>query len=40
MFNRKVLVILGAGASNECGMPLGADLTKRVAESLKFQFEY
>jgi hypothetical protein len=34
MFSKPTVFILGAGASHEVGLPLGADLTRRVAEAM------
>jgi hypothetical protein len=39
MFNKPTILIIGAGASFELGMPLGSDLIGLVAERLRFRFE-
>ena len=38
MFKKPTVVILGAGASHECGMPLGANLRNEIASGLNFYF--
>jgi hypothetical protein len=39
MFKKNVVLILGAGASHECGMPLGAELKESVRNIIRFRFE-
>jgi hypothetical protein len=39
MFARKTLVIVGAGASTECGLPTGRQLTEKIASLLDIRFE-
>jgi hypothetical protein len=34
LFNKPVVFVIGAGASYEVGLPLGIDLTRRVAEAM------
>jgi hypothetical protein len=38
MFSKRTVVILGAGASSECGLPLGAALLNNVAGAVNFWF--
>ena len=38
MFVRNTAVILGAGASHECGLPLGSELKRQIAADLKLKF--
>ena len=40
MFNLPTVFILGAGASFECGLPLGTILKERIAQAVRFQFEH
>ena len=40
MFRNQTVVILGAGASCECGLPTGAELRTRVARLLDIRFRY
>lgn len=40
MFNKKTLIVLGAGASNEAGLPTGYELKKNIANLLDFYFEW
>jgi len=40
MFNRNTLFIVGAGASKEAGLPIGTELTERIAELLKISVDY
>jgi hypothetical protein len=40
MFKVPVVFVVGAGASFEYGLPLGAALKDAIAEKLKFRFEY
>jgi hypothetical protein len=37
MIRKRTVLILGAGASFECGMPLGPDLKSRVAKAVNFK---
>jgi len=37
---KKLTVVVGAGASCEYGLPVGADLTTDIAKRLNFQFQY
>lgn len=39
MFNRKTLVVIGAGASHEYGLPTGEMLKNRIASLLNIRFE-
>jgi hypothetical protein len=39
MFNQPTVIVVGAGASVDYGMPLGADLVARTAEATNFWFE-
>jgi hypothetical protein len=39
MFRKPTTIILGAGASSECGLPLGGALLNTVASALKFRFD-
>lgn len=39
MFNKKTLIIVGAGASNEANLPTGAELKKKIASILDIRFE-
>ncbi|MEN3952099.1 SIR2 family protein [Iodidimonas sp. SYSU 1G8] len=39
MFDSRTLFIIGAGASAEVNLPIGDDLTKRIAKLLTFQFD-
>ena len=40
MFHKPTVFIIGAGASFEVGLPLGAELKTRVADTLKFRFDH
>lgn len=40
MFNSKTLLIVGAGASNEVGLPVGSELAKLISQQLYFEFEH
>lgn len=40
MFKKKVVFVVGAGASKEYGLPLGSELKDRIAEAVRFRFEY
>lgn len=40
MFKNNTLLIVGAGASKEAGMPTGAELSKIIAENLNYYFEF
>ena len=37
MFERPVVFVIGAGASNEYGLPLGKDLKSSIAASVSFR---
>lgn len=37
---KKLVLVVGAGASNEIGLPLGSDLKKKIATALNHQYEY
>lgn len=39
MFNRKTLIVVGAGASKEAGLPTGDGLKQRISELLDIRFE-
>jgi hypothetical protein len=39
MFARKNLIIVGAGASTECGLPTGRQLTERISSLLDIRFK-
>ena len=39
MFKRQTLFILGAGASEEVGLPLGAGLAERIRNKMDIRFE-
>lgn len=39
MFDSQTLFILGAGASNEVGLPIGLGLTKKIADLINFSVE-
>lgn len=39
MFRRKTVIVVGAGASSEVGLPTGAELKADVANKLSFEFE-
>jgi len=39
VFKNPTVLILGAGASCECGMPLGGALRDRIADGLNFRFD-
>jgi hypothetical protein len=36
LFNKKTVFVLGAGASAECGMPIGNVLKEQIGESVRF----
>lgn len=38
MFENNTLVVVGAGASSECKLPMGFDLKARVASLLDMRF--
>jgi hypothetical protein len=38
MFNKNVLFIVGAGASAECGMPVGRTLRDAIAKDADIRF--
>lgn len=37
---KKLVLVVGAGASNEVGLPLGSDLKKKIAVALNHQYEF
>lgn len=39
MIERRTALIIGAGASSECGLPTGSELKDRIAELLNIRFE-
>jgi len=39
MFERQTLIVVGAGASSEVGLPVGAELKRRIADLLDIRFE-
>jgi hypothetical protein len=39
LFNKKTVFVLGAGASFEAGMPLGAKLAENISELLNFYWD-
>ena len=39
MSNKKILMVVGAGASNEVDLPTGNDLKKKIAAAFNFKFE-
>jgi hypothetical protein len=39
MLNKSLVLVLGAGASNEVGLPVGADLKHQIAKKLDFKFD-
>lgn len=40
MLNARTLIVLGAGASYDFGMPLGGDFSKTIAKKVDIKFEY
>ncbi|MET3964995.1 hypothetical protein [Bradyrhizobium sp. S3.9.1] len=40
MLNARTLMVLGAGASYDFGMPLGEGLSKRIAEKVNIKFDF
>ena len=40
MFNTKTLFVVGAGASNEVGLPLGGSLLETIAREMDYHFEF
>jgi hypothetical protein len=40
MFQSKTLFVVGAGASKEAGLPIGEELTDRIATLLKLHADY
>lgn len=40
MFNKKTVVVIGAGASKEADLPLGVELKSRISRLTTFIFEY
>lgn len=38
--SKKLVLVVGAGASNEVGLPLGSDLKKRIATALNHEYEF
>jgi hypothetical protein len=39
MFHSKTVIVVGAGASSEVGLPIGTGLAKRIAELLDVRFD-
>jgi hypothetical protein len=39
MFNERIIFIVGAGASSECGLPTGYQLKEAIAGGVRFQFD-
>lgn len=37
---KKLVLVVGAGASNEIGLPLGSELKKKIATVLNHQYEF
>lgn len=40
MFRHKVVFVVGAGASREYNFPLGSELKDKIAEAVRFRFEF
>jgi len=40
MFNNKTTIVVGAGASNEVGLPIGKDLKNDIASILDYRYEH
>jgi hypothetical protein len=40
MFKKPTVIVVGAGASAELSLPTGAELKQKIAEGLRFRFEY
>lgn len=40
MFKGKTVIVVGAGASKEVGMPLGGDLTEKIAKAVDLRWDY
>lgn len=40
MFNKKTVIVIGAGASNEAGLPTGYELKSKMTTLLDLQFDY
>ncbi|MFH1819046.1 MAG: hypothetical protein ABIK08_13030 [Pseudomonadota bacterium] len=40
MFNKKTVMVIGAGASNEAGLPTGHELKSKITSLLDFQFDF
>ena len=40
MFNNKTLIVIGAGASKEAGLPTGYELKQRIADLLDIRFRF
>jgi hypothetical protein len=40
MFNRSTVIVVGAGASAEFGLPTGDALKQKIAKGLKFRFDF
>lgn len=40
MFNKKAVIVVGAGASKEAGLPTGQELRTRISNLLRFRFEH
>jgi hypothetical protein len=39
MFKKSTVIVVGAGASAECNLPVGEALKRKIAEGLRFRFE-
>jgi hypothetical protein len=40
VFEKKTLIVIGAGASSECQLPTGVELTREIANLLDFSIQY
>ena len=40
MFRSPTVLVVGAGASFEAGLPMGADLLRKLASSLSLNFQF
>src|SRR5262245_57542146 len=38
MFKNRTLFVIGAGASDEAGLPIGSALAEKIANTLRFEF--
>lgn len=38
--SKSLVLVVGAGASKEVGLPIGAELRSKIAEALNIQYEY